>query len=229
MVRSATVKRTSVSVAVLVVALVASSAGAQQNNWYASRMTFGEAPVFIEHFWSRGVSMRAQSVIRGRPLITLVNERRYIIIDSLAKKGISIERGPVAIAQDAGRKRPFGNEGDRIIAAGAERVGGEVLGGQDVDRYRLTGSAGRSEVWVTHDDLRVPIQVLRRQRKTGSETRLQYLDWDTPMALPDHFFEPERDVELEVITYDDYVERSKLGAVGPAPPFYADLLHGVRE
>ena len=70
---------------------------------------------------------------------------------------------------------------------------------------------------------------LRRDRRSGVEFRSQYLDWNHAIGLPDHLFEPPSDVELEPVGYDDYVERSKKGAVGPAPPFYADLLHGRRE
>lgn len=231
MVRSAPVMRISLRLLPLLpmLFLATPSAGQPLDTWYASRMTMGGAPVLVEYFWSMGHRMRAQSVVGGRPLLTLVNEKRYIIIDGMARTGISIERSPIAIRQDADRGRPFGNEAERMIAGGAEMVGTTVVAGQDAERYRVTDAAGRREVWVTKDELRVPIQVMRRDRRSGTEIHSQYLDWNHGVALPDAFFEPPPDVTLESYTYDAYIEASQKGAVGPAPPFYADLLHGVRN
>lgn len=233
MVRSAVVKRTSLSafLSALLAALAWAPAAPAQPvpSWYTSRMTVSEGPILVEHFWSKGRRMRAQTVIAGRPIITLVDEKHYVIYDEMSRTGISIGRSPIAIAQDEGRGRPFGREGDRILAEGAEKVGSAVLAGQDADHYRITDARGRREVWLTRDELHVPIQVSIRDRRTGSERNIQYLDWNTGGSFDDAFFQTPPGAQIEEMSYDEYVERSKKGAVGPAPPFYADLLHGVRK
>jgi hypothetical protein len=112
----------------------------------------------------------------------------------------------------------------------AEKVGSEVRAGRDVDHYRSTASDGdRSEVWVTQDELHLPMEELFRARDTGAKNQRIYLRW-VQAAFPDSLFEPEPGIKLEKLTYEQYVERIRKGeAVGPAPPLYADLLHGRRE
>jgi hypothetical protein len=223
--------RTHLAVAAVVAAVLASSgsARAQEAAWWTQRLTFGEGPAFAENLWSKGRRMRAESVVEGHRVTTLVDEKRYVIIDEFGRTGISIARSPRAIGQDAGRKRPFGNEADELLRDGAEKVGSEVRAGQDVDHYRIRRSDGdRDEVWVTQDESRLPLEAVYRDRGTGAMNRRVYLRW-VEAPWPDALFEPGSDVKLEEISYDQYVERSRKGPVGPAPPFYADLLHGARE
>ena len=197
--------------------------------WAASRLTQSDTGNLVEYLWSKGSRMRSVTVIAGRPVVTLVSETRYIIIDILGKEGISIERSPIARRQDAKRLRPFGNEATRLIGDGAEKIEGGVQSGHESSRYRLTDSAGRREVWVTDGGYELPVEVYRYYRKTASEMRIRYLGWSPGVPIPDWFFEPGADIELEIISYEEYIERSKKEAVGPAPPFYAELLHGRRE
>jgi hypothetical protein len=223
--------RTHLAAALLAAAWLTSAGGAsaQQAAWWTQRLTFGEGPAFAENLWAKGRRMRAESVVEGHRLITLVDEKRYAIIDEFGKRGISIARSPRAIEQDARRKRPFGNEIEDLLREGAEKVGSEVRAGQDVDHYRVTRADGdRSEVWVTQDESRLPLESVFRDRSTGSMSRRVYLRW-VESAWPDALFEPAPGVKLEELSYDEYVERSKQGPVGPAPPFYADLLHGLKE
>lgn len=203
--------------------------GAQEASWWTQRITFGEGPAFVENLWQHGAKMRAESVVEGHRVITIVDAKRYTIVDDLGRTGVAIERSPHSIAQDAKRKRPFGNEADDVIRLGAEKIGSEVRAGQDVDHYRVTRSDGdRDEVWVTQDENRLPLEVVFRERSSGTKNRRVYLRWvETP--FPKDLFEPPAGAKLESISYDDYVARSKQGPVGPAPPFYSDLLHGTRE
>jgi len=223
--------RTHLVAAVLAAAALSlsGSARAQEAAWWTQRLTFGEGPAFAENLWAKGRRMRAESVVEGHRLTTLVDEKRYVIIDELGGTGISIARSPRAIAQDAKRKRWFGNEVEDLLRDGAEKVASEVRAGQEVDHYRITRSDGdRDEVWVTQDESRLPLETVFRDRGTGTMNRRVYLRW-VESAWPDSLFEPTRGSKLEEISYEDYVERSKKGPVGPAPPFYADLLHGVRD
>lgn len=223
--------RTHLVAAVLAAAALclSGSARAQESSWWTQRLSFGEGPTFVENLWCKGRRMRAESIVEGHRVTTLVDEKRYIIIDDLGNSGISIARSPRAIAQDAKRKRPFGNEYEELVGDGAENVGSEVRAGQDVDHFRITRSDGdRDEVWVTQDERRLPLETMYRDRSSGSRSRRVYLRW-VEAAWPDSLFEPDSGVKLEEIAYEDYVERSRKGPVGPAPPFYADLLHGARE
>jgi hypothetical protein len=116
-----------------------------------------------------------------------------------------------------------------LIGDGAEKIESGVMSGHESSRYRLTDSAGRREVWVTDSEYELPVEVHRYYRKTASEMRIRYLGWSPGVPIPDWFFEPGADIELEIISYEEYVERSSKEAVGPAPPFYAELLHGRRD
>lgn len=205
------------------------SARAQEATWWTQRLTFGEGPAFAENLWAKGRRMRAESVVEGQRVVTLVDEKRYVIIDEFRRTGISIARSPRAIGQDAKRRRPFGTELDDLMRDGAEKVGSEMRAGREVDHYRLTRRDGdRDEVWVTQDESRLPLEAVYRERNTGTLSRRVYLRW-VETAFPDELFQPADGVKLEEISYEDYVERSRKGPVGPAPPFYADLLHGTRE
>jgi hypothetical protein len=207
----------------------AGSATAQEVAWWTQRITFGAGPAFVENLWTKGRKMRAESVVEGRRVLTFVDEKRYVIVDELGKTGISIERSEHSIAQDAKRKRPFGNEADDVVKAGGETVGVEMRAGQEVEHFRSTLRDGdRDEVWVTKDERRLPIESVYRERQTGTTNRRIYLRW-VEAAFPDEFFAPARDVKIETIGYDEYATKSKQGPVGPAPPFYSDLLHGTRE
>jgi hypothetical protein len=216
--------------AVLAVALAAPRpADAQEDAWWTQRITFGEGPALVENLWSRGPRMRAESVFDGHTIVTLVDERRYMIIDELRRTGVSIERSKLATGQDEKRKRPFGNEGEDLLKKGAEKVGTEMRAGEEVDHYRITHADGdRTEAWLTKDAQKLPMEAIYRDRETGTMNRKVYLRW-VQTAFPDAFFRPDDGVKLEQISYEDYLARSKQGGVGPAPPFYGDLLHGVRE
>ncbi len=231
MVRSAFVTRTHFLVLALLPILWTPAAASSQPiaTWAASRMTQSDTGNLVEYLWSKGPKMRAETVIAGRPVVTLVNETRYILIDALSKEGVSIERSEAARRQDAKRGRPFGNEAEKLIAAGAEKIEGGIESGMDASRYRLTNSTGRREIWVTEGEYELPVEIYQYYRNTGSEMRVRYLGWSPGVPLPEWFFEPLPDVTLETLTYTEYVERSKKEAVGPAPPFYAELLHGRRE
>jgi hypothetical protein len=223
--------RTQVAALALALGLAAGAgpAAAQEAAWWTQRMTFGAGPAFVENLWAKGRQMRGESVVEGRRIVTYVDDKRYVIVDELGKAGISIERSPHSISQDARRKRPFGTELDDIVKLGGEKVGQEMRAGQEVDHYRVTrGDGDRDEVWVTTDATALPIESIYRDRSSGAANRRVYLRW-VEANFPADFFAPPRDVKLEVLSYDEYVTRSKQGPVGPAPPFYSDLLHGTRE
>jgi hypothetical protein len=199
------------------------------STWYAQRITSGDTPLIVEYLWSKGPKQRAETVIGGHPIITLVNGERYITIDRLANTGVSIQRSPAAIREDQKRGRPFGNEGAQLQAAGAEKVSTETIAGRSCDLYRVTNNEGRKEVCVSRDETLLPLQVKVWRRASGKEAVTRYLDWTSALALSDQFFEPDSAVTLEHLSYDDYLRRAVNEQIGPAPPFFGDLLHGAKQ
>ena len=217
------------ALAALALAVAAAPAPAHAQpatGWWTQRLTYGAGPMLVENLWCKGPRMRAEFVFEGHPIVTLVDERRYVIFDEVTRTGVAIARSPAAIALDAKRARPFGREADDLIAEGAEKVGSEVRAGQDVDHYRLTKPGGdQREVWASADTFKLPAEWRSFDRGTGRESRVVYLRW-VQQSFPEAMFQPEPGVKLEEIGYDDYVARSRQGPVGPAPPLFADLLHG---
>jgi len=214
----------------LTLLLLAAPAVAQEtpNTWYAERIISGDTPPIVEHLWSKGPKLRAETVIRGHPYVTLVNGERYMTLDKILKTGVSIQRSPGAIREDAERSRPFGNEGSILQKAGGEKVSVEKVGGRQCELYRLTNNEGRQEVCVSRDQARLPLQFKVWRRKSGKEALTRYLDWTSGLEIPDDFFEPDSSVKIEHISHKDYLRRAGQEQIGPAPPFYRELLHGTK-
>lgn len=194
--------------------------------WYAERISTGDAPVRIEHFWSKGPRLRSETVFLGHPIVTIVSGERYMVIDRLNRSGVSIQRSPRAIREDVKRGRPFGNELEALLTSGGEKVRTEEMAGRPCDLYRMTDGEGRREVCVTQDELRLPLFRRVWLRESGQSAESRYLEWSRDLEIEDAFFEPDPGVTLEHITYEDYVRRAPNERIGPAPPLHADLLHG---
>lgn len=201
---------------------------AAPETWYAQLFTHGDTIVRVDHTWSKGRKLRSELVVQGRSFLTLVNGDRYIVIDQAGGNGVAIERAPAALAADAKQPgaRPFGNEAADLIAKGAEVVRSDTLNGRPCRVYRKTDEIGKREIWVTDDKQKLPLRVEFFARDGGVHTITDFIEWLSGVELPDAFFEPDPRVQLEVVEYADYVERSKQGPVGPAPVLFAPLLHG---
>lgn len=211
----------------LVLLAILTPATLSAETWYAERITTGEAPLRVDHFWSSGARLRAETVVAGHPILTLVSGDRYLVIDRLGGRGISIRRSPAAIAADAARMRPFGLELERMRAVGAEVVGSQRLGSRRCQLWRVTDPTGRRELCVSDDAAQLPFEMTVWSRATGRSVVVRYLDWTRDLALPDAFFEPDPRVRIESYEYEEYVRKTAEGPVGPAPPFFAELLHGT--
>lgn len=194
--------------------------------WHAERISSGAAPVRVERLWSKGPWLRAEVVFGGHPIVTLVKGDRYVMLDSVTGKGVSIQRSPKAIAQDAQHARPFGNEREMITARGGEKVKTEGAGETACDLYRLTDQAGRREVCVSTSADALPVFLRAWDRATSSETETRYIAWLKAIEIADSFFAPDPRVTLESFSYEAYVAKAQREAVGPAPALYPELLHG---
>ncbi|MEN8185221.1 MAG: hypothetical protein ABFS46_22080 [Myxococcota bacterium] len=194
--------------------------------WFVQRVSTGEAPLRVEYLWSKGGRLRAETVVAGRPILTLVAGEFYYVIDTLAGKGVAIRRHARAISAEAAGERPFANEGRSMLAEGAERIGSGSQPGRPCDVYRLTNRRGRREICLTRDEFQLPVRSTEFDRASGRSVETRYLDWARGFPAPDVFFEPDPRVELERVEYDAYLDRSRRDTVGPAPVLYRVLLHG---
>ncbi len=217
---------------VLCMWFLAGPAAAQQDpahNWFATLVSQGDIPFQVTHFWSRGPRLRMELVVGDHRVVQIVNGETYFVLDAVLGRGVAIRRHPRALAADRPDRRPFGDELERLLEAGAEKIREERVAGKLADVYRLTEPGMRRTLWVSHDPPRLPIKLEVYNRSRGLTATHSYLSWTHPPALPDLFFEPDPRFEIEAVSYEAYVERSASEPVGPAPVLLPVLLHGPRE
>jgi hypothetical protein len=197
------------------------------NTWYAQALAHSEAGLNVTHFWSKDENLRAETVIAGRRIVTIVTADTYYAYDLLVRTGIAVKRSPLARKQDAERSRPFGNEFFAVQRQGAERVDQEILAGRQVAVYQVTDDEGRRRVWVTEDDMRLPLRLEVYRRATSQTFRTDFLNWQRGLPIAEEFFRPEPGVELAPLSFEEYVAKETAHEVlGPVPVLYTDLLHG---
>ena len=197
--------------------------------WHATAFFSSKSQYRIIHYWSAGSSMRAESVIGGHPITTIVRDDRYVVIDRLTGKALDTERAKRATEEDKGRLRPFGIELDELRRAGAEKVEETRISGVPVEVWRLTDNASRRTVWVTKAEPRVPLRAETFVRGSSDTLTFEYSNWVFDLEIPDEFFETPSNFDVEELDYDEYEEKSANGPVGPAPILYPDMLHGGKQ
>ena len=94
----------------LLVLLLAPGASAQEDavpaspqaqpTWYAQALTRGDAGLNVTHFWSKGAKLRAETVVSGHKVVTIVHGEWYWAYDGLTLDGVAIRRDPRAVALD---------------------------------------------------------------------------------------------------------------------------------
>jgi hypothetical protein len=194
--------------------------------WYAQTLTRGEGGLNVTHFWSKGAWLRAETVVAAHKIVTIVRGDRYYAYDGLTGRGISIRREPAAIAEDRPDRRPFAREYEILTRQGAELVREETLVNRRAGIYRVTDENGRRELWVTQDELRMPLRLEIFDRASGGERVVDYVNWQSDFAIDDAFFAPDAHASLEEMDYSEYLRRSsEQGSVGPVPVFYTNLLY----
>jgi hypothetical protein len=198
--------------------------------WYALALTRGDAGLNVTQFWSKGAKLRAETVVSGHKIVTLVNGDWYYAYDALVRNGLAIRREAAAVALDASDRRPFGDEYRILLGQGAEQVGEESLLGQRAGVFRITDDRGRRDLWVTLDENHLPLRTEIFERATGQRRYTDYLSWRSGLQIPDAFFEPEAELKLERMSFEAYLARSAEGGpVGPAPVLYANRLYVKRD
>jgi len=194
--------------------------------WYTERLITGASAPGVEHLWSKGPWLRSELVLGGQPIVQIVRGDRYVIVNRLLRRGVSIQRNPIAIQKDASRRRSIGDDSEIILAAGGEPTGADHVGGQPCTTVRLTDADGRRETCVSKSEAHVPLRTVFWHRASNRTTEINYLTWASQMPLPDDFFAPDPDVQLEELGYEQYLAAVEKGPVGPAPPTFSHLLHG---
>lgn len=209
----------------------AEASSTTQQTWYVQTRVATDFGIVSTHYWSKGALFRAETMLAGHPVITIVNGPRYYIYDSILGKGAAIERNAISIREDRERGRPFGRELDQLVEAGGEKIhdGSSREAGAPYEIYQLTNENGRRRVLVTKSDPPLPFRVETFVRKTGAEGTLEYSGWQRGLEIDDSFFEPPASISLESVTYDEYTHRVGKEPIGPAPVYYRDLLHGQRR
>lgn len=200
------------------------------DTWYAQALTRGEAGLNVVNFWSKGAALRSETVVAGHKIVTIVRGEWYYAYDGLTGEGLAVRREPAVVARDATSRRPFGNEYDILVSQGAEQIREEQLLGRPTGVYRVTDRHGRRELWVTLDDTRIPLRLEIFDRESGERRTTDYVNWQSDLAIPDSFFEPDPAARLEQLDYKEYLRRSALeGPVGPVPLLYTSLVFDRRE
>jgi hypothetical protein len=193
--------------------------------WYAQALARGDAGLNVTDYWSKGSMLRAETVMSGHKIVTIVKGQWYYVFDGLSGRGLAIRRDAGAVARDAPERRPFGNEYEILLAQGAEKVGEEMLWGRPAEIFRITDRQGRRDLWVTLDEKKLPLRVEIFDRKSGQKGYTEYVVWDASLAISDSFFDPDPAVEFERLEFEEYLRRSvESGPVGPVPVLYSDLL-----
>ena len=198
--------------------------------WYAQALARGAGGLNVTHFWSKGPWLRAETVIGGHKVVNIVKGPWYYAYDGLTNRGLAIRRDPKAEAQDSPDRRPFGREYEILMRQGAEQIGQQEALGRQVGVYRVTDLRGKREVWVTLDEQKLPIRLEIYDRQTTGRRFTDYVNWQSALAIPDSFFEPEPGVQIERLELEQYIRRTvDEGPVGAVPVLYADLLHTKHE
>ncbi len=195
--------------------------------WFAERVAERPVGSGATSLWSKGHMLRAETVVNGHPVITIVNGDLYYMIDGLNGAGWAVERHPAALELEKKRDRPFGNEGVRMIEQGAEKVREERVMGQRCDVYRLTDNRGQREVWLTQGKPRVPVRLEVYNGVTGRTSVTRYLGWVRDyIQIQDPFFEPDPRYSMVRMSYQEFLERKGAGPEGMLPVLFPELLSG---
>jgi hypothetical protein len=196
-------------------------------SWYTQTFTRGSAGLNVSYLWSLKSKFRAETVVRGHRLVTIVNGDTYYVYDALTMTGIAIRRAPAALAAESPDRRPFGNEAQILIDQGGEKIREESIAGKHAEVYQITDETGRRIVWVTQDDRRLPIRVEFFIRKSASTRYKEYVDWVTGLPVSDAFFEPAPRIQFERFELDAYIKSTiAKDAAATLPILYQELLHG---
>lgn len=202
--------------------------GKEEISFFATSLGRTSFEIMIVQYWSRGARFRSETVVSGHPIVTIVSDGMYYTYDALTQKGYAVPRTKAAIAEDAKRMRPFGNDLEELLADGGEKISSEVLNGVDVDVYRVTDGRGRRTLWASSGTLQVPVRLESYDRKSGRTGNLDWITWLPGLKIDETFFKPSSDLDLKRFkSYEAFMEALQEKPVEPVPPLFHYLLHSA--
>ncbi|MCS5636059.1 MAG: hypothetical protein NZ990_06045 [Myxococcota bacterium] len=195
---------------------------------HATSRTRDAFEIAIVQYWALGSRLRAEAVVRGHNVVTLVNGEFYYAYDALTNVGYRIRRPPEAIAADAKRLRPFGLQLAQLLAEGGEKIRDDTMEGIEVEVYRVTDGEGRRTLWVQKQSSRIPIRLEAYDRATGRDRTFDWINWVPGVRIPESYFEPPSDVKFEEFeSYDQYRLRYAERPVAPGRPYFPELIESL--
>jgi hypothetical protein len=196
----------------------------QEAGYFATTLGRSEFEMVLVQYWSKGARFRAETIVTGHPIITVVDAGWYYTWDGLTGEGYAIKRDEAAIAADQRRGRPFGMELRELRDQGGTKIQSEELGGVQVDVYRVTDAAGRRTLWIDAEQ-ELPVRLETFSRATGRTGTLDWISWIPGLVIPDAFFQPATDLALiRFESYAAYLDGLARAPIPPAPPLFHYLL-----
>lgn len=199
------------------------------DSWFATGVVKIGGRLQLTSYWSLGSKFRAETILAGHRVVTIVNGETYYGYDDVLAAGVAIKRDPEAIAVDTKRPRPFADEWGQLIRAGGESIGFEMYQGRSTEVFRLTNATGRRTIWVSREEPRVPLRVVTYDRASAREETIDYAGWMRGLLIDDSFFEPSSHVDLLPLPYSEYLRQSRYGPVGTVPLLYRGFLESEWE
>ena len=191
----------------------------------ATSLARAEYEVVVVQYWSLGSLLRAEAVMGGNNIVTLVDADTYAVYDTLSNRGYRVQRSAGAKAGDAIRKRPFGMHLQEMLDQGGEKIREEAGEGIAVDVYRVTDEQGRRTLWVRSGEAQIPIRLETYERTQGRTGRLDWVNWLEGVEIPASFFTPPSEVVFEEIgSFEELQIRASQAPLRPAPPFFPELI-----
>ncbi len=89
--------------------------------WYAQAVSRGEQGSVVSHFWSKGSKFRAEIVIGGHRIVTLVNGEYYYTLDELLSQGAERIKSQELGGRTCDLYRVTDELGRRSVCADSER------------------------------------------------------------------------------------------------------------
>jgi len=71
-----------------------------ETTWFAERMAERVVGSGATALWAKGTKLRAETVVNGHPVITIVNGNTYYMIDGLNGAGWAVQRHPAALDRE---------------------------------------------------------------------------------------------------------------------------------
>ncbi len=118
-------------------------------SWHTTAFVRGPMGIRVIDYWARGDDMVARTLIKGRPVTTIVYGGRYIVFDGLDGVGLDVGRSKSSMQADRDRDRPFGFELEDLKSEGGEKIDDVSIGSMRGEIWQVRDARGRRKLWVS--------------------------------------------------------------------------------